>query len=115
MILLRRGGVRQRAASVAELGVAAPDRARLRVVARDGAGARALVAALALETGVDGIAQETGVSHASRESAVVHLQGASAVVLAKAAARAAIAGGIEVLELGFEPPSILEGATEGHP
>lgn len=93
-LLLRRGAVAGRAASLGELAAFAPDGVRMRVVASD---PQALLAAVASEPAVEAVAR--------REAAVV-VRGRDTEALAAAVGRAVVASGVDVSEMRVEPPSL---------
>jgi ABC-2 type transport system ATP-binding protein len=109
-VFLKDGAVSSRTSSLDELAGFLPFGARLTIVAPDVAGARALVAWLAREAGVDGIEYHAPARGFARDAgaAAVAIRGRNAVVLAQAAGRAAIDAGVDILHLRFEPPTLDE-------
>jgi ABC-2 type transport system ATP-binding protein len=91
-VVLRRGAITARAAAIETLSSGSQAGA-LRVVARDSHGARALVAALAREDGVDGVAQD-GTSVVAR--------GRDAITLARTVGRAIVGAKVDVAEMRFD-------------
>ncbi len=89
-VRLRKGAVAGEAASVLELATRGAGGACLHVLAREPAGARALVAALA---------RAPEVAAVEARDASVRARGPDAVALARAAADAAIEAGVEVIEV----------------
>ena len=95
--LLREGAVVGAVRSLDELATLSPGGAWVRLVAHDGAGARAIVGALARAADVTAVE--------SRE-ATVRVRGRDALALARAIAGSVLEAGIDVIELRLEPPSL---------
>jgi ABC-type multidrug transport system ATPase subunit len=106
-VLIRRGVLAGRTTSLHALAGFAPGGARLVVVARDVAGARAMVAALAEDKDGDVAAVE-------QEASTVRVRGPDPIALARAAARAAVNADVDVLEMRIEPPP-LDGTSPASP
>jgi ABC-type multidrug transport system ATPase subunit len=111
-VLLRGGKVVGPATSIEALLGAAPDGARLRVLARSASDARRLVAA------VSGAESGGAIDAVEQEGPAVQARGRDPVALARAIARAVAASHVDVVELRFGAPPIDamgENRTPGAP
>jgi ABC-2 type transport system ATP-binding protein len=95
-VLMQRGALAGAATSLHALTGFAPGGARLVVVARDVAGARALVAALADD-------REGDIAGVEQEASTVRVRGSDPTALARAAARASDKANVDVIEMHDEP------------
>jgi ABC-2 type transport system ATP-binding protein len=98
-VLLRRGAIVAQATSIDALSGGSPAGARLHVVAQDSHAARAIVAALVREEGIEGVAQD---------GASVVARGRDAVVLARTVGQAIVDAGVDVAEMRCNPFVELE-------